>query len=420
MRAGQSLVQLEAQSFSETVEAQKHATEQARQQLLEAERGPRPEDIAKQAAALSGAQANYQKLVNGPRPEEIRAARDRLALARSNYRKVAAGSRPEEIQAAQAAANVALEKLRQAERGLTEQERAQLKARVEQAQAAQDLAEKDFVRIQGLYSQGVVSKQQFDVAESNAEAARARTKDAQEAYDRALAGTPAEELGQAREAYRQAQAQLALVKSGSRPEDIQAANAAMREADENLELLLRGSRPEDILAAKAQVDQQRAALLELERGSRPEDIGKSRAATRQAAAQAKSLQANLNERTVYAPLDSIVDRVLVSDGDLVAANGAVVQLENPADIWLRVYLPEDQLPKIKVGDAATLIVDGIDGNVVGLVESIDAKGQFTPANLQSPEERANQLFGVRIRLAHPDKRVKAGMYASVKRMGSWQ
>lgn len=63
--------------------------------------------------------------------------------------------------------------------------------------------------------------------------------------------------------------------------------------------------------------------------------------------------------------------------------------------------------------------DGIDGLIKGRVESIDQSGQFTPANLQSPDERAKQVFGIRIRLAQPDARVKAGMYATVKRMGSW-
>jgi hypothetical protein len=54
------------------------------------------------------------------------------------------------------------------------------------------------------------------------------------------------------------------------------------------------------------------------------------------------------------------------------------------------------------------------------VESISTKGEFTPGNLQSPDERALQVFAVRLRLAHPDSRIKAGMYVTVKRVGSWQ
>jgi len=127
----------------------------------------------------------------------------------------------------------------------------------------------------------------------------------------------------------------------------------------------------------------------------------------------------LKERVVYADRDGQVDRVLVADGDLVPVGGPVIQLGYPDDIWLRVYIPEDQLPKVRVGDAAELAVDGVAGVVKGKVESIATSGEFTPVNLQSPEERGNQVFAVRIRLAVPDRRVKAGMYTTVKKVGQW-
>lgn len=419
VRAGQPLVQLEAESYAASTRAQQQAVEQAKQQYLETVRGPRPEEIAKQHGALREAQANLARLKNGPLPEEIRAARDRLRQAQAQYQKMRAGSRPEEIQAAQAAAGVALEKLRQAERGLTTEERAALKARLDAAVAAEIQARKDLDRMLYLYSQGAIARQQYDAAVSNYQQAQAHRQDAEETYRRAQEGTPPEELGQARETYRQAQAQLALVLHGNRKEDIEAARQEMLAADENLKLLLRGSRPEDIRAAQARVQQAQAALLELQRGNRPEDIARAKAALRQAELTAKSQIVNLVEQVVYSPFDGSVDRIPVAVGDLVAANTAVVQLSSPNDIWLRVYLPEDQLPKVKVNDAALLRVDGVSGDVQGRVESIDTKGQFTPANLQSPEERGKQVFGIRLRLAHADPRVKAGMYATVRRMGRW-
>jgi HlyD family secretion protein len=84
-----------------------------------------------------------------------------------------------------------------------------------------------------------------------------------------------------------------------------------------------------------------------------------------------------------------------------------------------VYLPESGLSKVKVGDTAELQIDGIDGSVSAVVESIANQGEFTPANLQSPEERGKQVFAVRLRLAKEDRRVKAGMFATVKRVGQW-
>jgi multidrug resistance efflux pump len=420
VKAGQPILKLEAKSYAASVAASNSAVQSAKQQFLETARGSRPEDIERQRAMYEEAEADYVKMVNGPRPEEIQQARNKLKEAQAQYEKAARGARPEEISAADAAAGEALAKLRQSQRGLTQEERAELEARLEEAVAAETLAHKDLERSEVLYNQGAISRQQLDSETSSYGQAHARTQDANQAYVRAEKGTPKEELDQARKAYEQAKAQQTLVHQGNRWEDVEAAKQEMLASDQSLKLLLRGSRKEDIAAAKAHADAEKAQLDELQIGSRPEDIAKAKAVQQQAAEQAKSVKENLNEQTLYAPFNGSVDRVLVADGDLIAPNQAALQLSNPSDIWLRVYLPEDQLPKVKVDDSVDLMLDGIDGTVKGRVESIDTTGQFTPANLQSPDERAKQVFGIRIRLAQPDARVKAGMYATVKRMGSWQ
>ncbi|MDR3689864.1 MAG: HlyD family efflux transporter periplasmic adaptor subunit [Fimbriimonas sp.] len=419
VKSGQPLVRLEANSFAATFEASQMAAEGAKQQFAETKIGNRPEDIARQEASVREAKAAYDRLINGPLPEEIRAARAKLAESNALYRKALAGSRPEEIASARAAANVAQEKYRQAMRGLTREEIAELKARLDAAVADESLTEKQADRLKRLADEGAIAKQEYDTAQSTYDQARARAEDAAQAYKRGLDGTPKEELAQARETFRQARAQLDLALNGTRKEDIEAAYQEAVAADQSLKLLLRGSRTEDIQAAKARLDQASETLLELRRGNRAEDVARSQAASRQAELEVKSLAETLKESVVYAPRDGQVDRVLVSTGDLVAAGGSVAQLSYPDDIWLRVYLPEAQLPKVKVGDSADLAVDGIAGTVVGTVESISTVGEFTPANLQSPEERGKQVFGIRIRLSKPDVRVKAGMYVTVKRVGKW-
>ncbi|HWA83511.1 MAG TPA: HlyD family efflux transporter periplasmic adaptor subunit, partial [Fimbriimonadaceae bacterium] len=313
--------------------------------------------------------------------------------AQANLDKLLNGPRPEEIAAAKAAADVSLAKLQQAQRGLTAEERASLKARVDSAAAANDLANKQLARTQSLYDAGAAPKQQFDVALANQQQSAAQLKDAQETYRRAQEGTPKEELAEARHGYQQALENLKLVEKGSRPEDIQAGKAALAQAE--------------------------AAFEEVLRGNRPEDIAKAKAAHQQAALQAKSAATTVHEHLVTAPADAVVDHVLVADGDVMTANAPVVQLSYPTDIWLRVYIPEEQLYKVKVGDSADIAVDGIAEVLKGRVESIATQGEFTPANLQSPEERGRQVFGVRLRLDPPDPRVKAGMYATVKRVGQW-
>lgn len=365
--AGQPLVQLSDASQTATYEAQQSAVEQAWQQFLLTQRGSRPEEIDMARHAVEQAQANLNKLENGARPEEIAAAQE--------------------------GANVALAKLQAAQRGLTKEERESLKSRVDAAAADDELANKQLARTQSLYDAGAVAKQQLDVAISNQKQAAAHLKDAQETYRRAQQGTPKEELAAAQHGYDQALANLSLLREGSRTEDIAASKAALAQAN--------------------------AAFDEVLRGNRPEDIAKAKAAHQQAALQAKSAGVAVHEHVVKAPADALVDRVLVADGDLLAANAPVVQLSYPSDIWLRIYIPEDQLRKVAVGDGADLAIDGIQEIVKAKVEMIATQGEFTPANLQSPEERGRQVFAVRLRLVAPDPRVKAGMYATVKRVGRW-
>jgi hypothetical protein len=73
---------------------------------------------------------------------------------------------------------------------------------------------------------------------------------------------------------------------------------------------------------------------------------------------------------------------------------------------------------VKVGDSASLTIDGVEGEVTAVVESISRQGEFTPANLQTPDERGKQVFPVRLRLKKPDPRVKPGMYASIRSLGT--
>jgi HlyD family secretion protein len=227
-------------------------------------------------------------------------------------------------------------------------------------------------------------------------------------------------LEQARQSYRQAKAALDLVLAGSRQEDIQAARAAVTEAQQALKTLLRGTRTEEIRAAEARLAQAQAALAELKAGSRKEEIARARAAVEAAQATARGAQFTLAERTVRAPQTGVVERIPVAVGNLVSPGTPVIRMADPQDIWLRVYVPEAHLAKVTVGSDAQLRVDGISVPVVAVVESVATQGEFTPANLQTPDERGRQVFAVRLRLKQPDPRIKPGMYATVTRIGEWK
>jgi len=419
VHAGDVLVDMETTALSEDTQAHLDQAEQAKQQLNEVLNGPRAEDIRKQRAAVAEAEANLAKLIHGPLPEEIAEARGQLAHAQAQYNKVLAGSRPQEIAQAQAAERNAGAKLAQAERGLTAQERAEARARLDQAISQENLARIDAARYAELFKEDAVSKQQADQKQTDYTTALAKRKEMEEAWNLADTGTPEEELDQAKQEHNQAKAALDLLLAGSRQEDIDSAKADLAVARKALQLELRGSRSEDISAARARLANARAALDELIAGSRREDIKQSLAAAAAARSTAKSARTNLDEKTVRAPLNAVVDRIPVAVGDLVNPGTTVVRLMDPADIWLRVYIPEANLKNATVGANAKIKLDGIAEMLDGVVESVSAQGEFTPANLQTPDDRGKQVFGVRLRLKRPDLRVKAGMAATVKQIGEW-
>jgi multidrug resistance efflux pump len=410
---------LETAALSQDTAAHADQAEQAKQQLKEVLNGPRSEDIRKQRAAVAEDEADLAKLINGPLPEEIAEARGQLAHAQAQYDKVKSGSRPEEIAQARAAERNANAKLAQMERGLTPQERAEAKARLDQAISAEDLAKRDAERYDELFKEDAVSKQQADQKQTDYTTAKAKRHEMEEAWNLADTGTPKEEMDQARQEHKQAQAALDLLLAGSRQEDIDSARADLAVARKALQLELRGSRSEDIAAARARLASAKAALDELVAGSRREDIRQSQAAAAAAQSTAKSARINLEENTVISPIDAVVDRIPVAVGDLVSAGTTVVRLTDPTDIWLRVYVPEANLKDATVGTSAKIKLDGIPELLDGVVESVSSQGEFTPANLQTPDDRGKQVFGVRLRLKKPDLRVKAGMAATVKQIGGW-
>jgi multidrug resistance efflux pump len=371
-------------------------------------------------AVVAEMRDSLQKLIDGPLPEEVGQARARLRSAEALYRKVLAGPRPQEVAEARAAEEDARARLAQSERGLTREERAEAKARLDAAVSQENLATGDAERYRALYAEQAVTRQQYEQAQSSLRVAQANRRDLEEAWRRADAGTPKEELEQARQAYLQARAALDLVLAGSRPEDIADAAANRDQAAQALNQLLRGSRKEDIRAARDRLNQAQAQLDALLAGSRKEDIAQANASAAFASASARSSEANIADSVVRAPFDGVVDTVSIAVGDLVTPQTVLMQVDNPRDIWLRVYVPETRLASVNVGSEAVLRVDGVSSPVKGHVESAATHGEFTPANLQTPAERGKQVCSVRLRLDRYDLRVKAGMYATVETMGNWK
>jgi HlyD family secretion protein len=279
-----------------------------------------------------------------------------LQQARANAQKSQRGFRPEEIQEAQAAAAQAKADYEMHVKGYRKEDIAAAQADLDRAMADETRSHLDFQRYDALAQKDLVSKQQRDTAEAN--------------WKMAL--------------------------------------AAKENAQHKLDELQRGFRPEEIAMSEAKYRQAQATLQKFERGNRREDV---------AAANAELAyeEARYRERQVLAPSEAVVEVLDVRPGDLIAPNTPIATLLESDQIYVRIYVPETELYKVKVGQRAQIRIDPFQKETFnGVVEQINQQAEFLPRNVQTREERVHQVFGVKVRIDDPSRRVLPGMAADVK------
>lgn len=289
----------------------------------------------------------------------LASAQAKLAQAEAQLAKLEAGARAEEIRRAEAAAAQMKAQYDLAIEGARSQEIKAARAAVETARAQRDDARATFERVRGLYESDAVSQQNYD---------------------------------NARFAFEGAQSQL-------------------QAAQEKLDLLLEGTRSQEIAMAKAAYDQSEAALEELRNGARAEDIATARAARDAAAADVRRTEVGVREMRVESPMHGVVDVLDVLPGDIVKP-GSIARIVEPNRLELTVYVSPIVLGKLRVGDAVPITTDAHgDTRYTATIVQLASEGEFTPRNLQTEEERVQQVFGVKMELDSAEGALKPGMTA---------
>jgi HlyD family secretion protein len=220
---------------------------------------------------------------------------------------------------------------------------------------------------------------------------------------------------------RVAQAKAALAKTlrGPRAEEIARARASAQNAERertrqwNLkEKGIVGQEAYDAAATQATTTAQ--MLQELERGSRPEDIEAAKAALSAEERQLAYLERQRKESLVLAPADGVIESLDLRPGDIVAPNQPVAKLLEPSQLWVRVYVPEPQLGRVRVGQRGALTVDTFpDREFPGKVVEIRTQSEYTPRNVQTLGQRMDQVFGVKVAI-DPAPELRPGMAATVR------
>jgi len=166
----------------------------------------------------------------------------------------------------------------------------------------------------------------------------------------------------------------------------EAAAAAVRAAQAKVDALQTGATKEQIAVAEAQVNQAQAAL--------------------------EALQVQLGKLTLRSPIAGLVTSRAIHVGEVAAPGATLLTIANLDSVKLTVYIPEDRIGLVKVGQRVEVQVDSFPGEVfVGEVTFIASHAEFTPKNVQTKEGRVSTVFAVKVQIPNPEHKLKPGMPA---------
>jgi len=245
---------------------------------------------------------------------------------------------------------------------------------------------------------------------------------------------PAADVRRAEAALGAAQAQLADLEAGARREEIEQARAALRSAtvarewaERELgrvrqlfakELLAfqevdRASNAFDAAQANEASAREKVALLEA--GPRPDAVAAARSQVAEARAALALARARLVETRLDSPLTGIVLRKSLEVGETATPGVPILTLMDPDDLWLRAYVSETDLGRVRLGQGATLTVDAYPSRTFsGVVSEIASEAEFTPKNVQTKKERVNLVYRMKIAVRNTGGVLKPGMPADAR------
>ncbi|OGU54029.1 MAG: hypothetical protein A2V66_13045 [Ignavibacteria bacterium RBG_13_36_8] len=239
------------------------------------------------------------------------------------------------------------------------------------------------------------------------------------------------QLKQARAGRDMAKAQLDLLIHGARKEDVVQAEEMMRQAEANYNLALvdkerfknlydkqavTKKQLDEITTrfeiARSQYNAAKENLNKIKNITRPEEIDQARARYEQSEAAVQLIEKNIRDCYVTAPLSGQIIKKFVEVGELVTPLSSLVKISDLSKVELVIYASEKDLGKVKLGNRAEISTDTYkEKTYEGKVIYISSEAEFTPKNIQTKDERTKLVFAVKIEIPNLDFELKAGMPA---------
>jgi HlyD family secretion protein len=233
-------------------------------------------------------------------------------------------------------------------------------------------------------------------------------------------------------AVQSAQDQLSDLQSGARQPEIDAAQAEVNIAQAAYDkasqdynrmqtlydegAIAKEQLEQALLNRESKMNQYNAAVARLNlliSGNRPAQIDKAAAEVQKSQAVLKSTEALLDDLKIYSPLSGTVLSRNYEEGEYVTAGAPLATIADLTRLWIKVYIPTDDLPAIKLGDQVHFTVSGDKTNYRGVVKQIASQGEYTPKTIQTQKERTNVVYAVKIEIENANGRLKPGMPADV-------
>ncbi len=231
-----------------------------------------------------------------------------------------------------------------------------------------------------------------------------------------------------------ARATLAALEAGTRKQELQVAEATLaqaraelRYADEELqrvrsllvkklasqEQLDRAQLQRDIAGATVRKSEQQLQLLR--EGPRREDIDRARAELEARNSALKTAEQQLTYTRLYSPAEGLITLRQAEAGEVVAPGQPVFLLAELSRPWVRGYVNETDLPRIRLGQSVRVTVDGLPEQAFsGVLSFISPKAEFTPKSVETRALRVDLVYRVRVQLEDPKGLLKLGMPADIR------
>jgi HlyD family secretion protein len=200
----------------------------------------------------------------------------------------------------------------------------------------------------------------------------------------------------------------------------ESAQAALKSMTEREALVLAGPRAEVIKAQQGQVERARAAVKiaeanSLEMKRREQDLGTRRAEIARSTASIAMIDSQLADTIVASPVDGVVLVKAADVGEVLAPGTTVVTVGDIDHPWLRGYVNETDLGKVKLGAKAKVTTDSYPGKVYqGRVTFISSEAEFTPKQIQTEQERVKLVYRIKIEMDNPRRELKENMPADAE------